>query len=246
MGAVPDQARGPGQTAPTYVVGSRDRDSTGQYGLAAHPRLAAFAKNLPRSPLNQSSSKDRKSVLRGEALARRDALDSGARDQASERILSRLVAEIRVSDARFVSAYMPIGSEVDIFPLFAAADELGVTMALPVQSDEGLHFRAWHHGEPLVGAPFGVREPVAEAEEIMPEIIIMPLVGFDRAGQRLGYGRGHYDRTIARLHAEGIRPRLVGVAFAVQEVAAIPAETHDMPLDAIVTETGIVALERAQ
>lgn len=198
------------------------------------------------SPLTQSSLKERKADLRHEALARRDGLDPAERARASERILSRLVAEIRVSDARFVSAYMPIRSEVDIFPLFAAADELGVTMALPVQAEEGgLRFRAWHHGEPLVPSPFGVREPAANAEEITPEIIIMPLIGFDRSGQRLGYGRGHFDRTIARLHGKGVRPRLVGVAFAVQEVTEIPAEPHDAPLDAIVTEAGTVAIDRA-
>ncbi len=183
-------------------------------------------------------------MLRAEALARRDGLDADDRARASERILSRLVAEIRVSDARFVSAYMPIRSEVDIFGLYAAADELGVTMALPVQEEGGgLRFRAWHHGQPLVTSPFGVREPAA-GDEITPEIIIMPLIGFDRSGQRLGYGQGHYDRTIARLYNEGVRPRLVGVAFAVQEVAEIPAEPHDVPLDAIVTEAGTVTIDR--
>lgn len=140
---------------------------------------------------------------------------------------------------------MPIGSEVDILPLFAVADELGVAMALPVQRDERLRFRAWHRGEALVTGPNGVREPADAAEEITPEIIIMPLIGFDRAGERLGYGRGHYDRTISALRDAGLAPRLVGAAFAVQEVEAIPAEAHDAALDAVVTEEEIIAFEHA-
>lgn len=186
------------------------------------------------------SKAELKSRQRREAMTRRDALAPADRKAASEQIVGRLVTLLRETDVGSFAAYVPIRSEVDLRQLFAIADELGVAMALPAQRPDGLTFRSWRHGEPLVASNFQVREPRPEARSITPELIIVPMVAFDRACHRLGYGRGHYDRAIAALLADGIRPRLVGAAFAVQEVQGIPFEPHDAVLDAVATENEII------
>lgn len=177
-----------------------------------------------------------KARLRREALARRDALALDLRARASRAIAERLGALVAEWGRPSVAGYAAIGSEADVLPVLDALGGAGAETALPVQSGEGLMFLRWRHGEPLVAGRFGVREPAADAPVIIPQVLIVPMVAFDRNGHRLGYGKGHYDRAIAALAADGDAPRLVGAAFAVQEVDAIPVEPHDAVLDMIVTE----------
>jgi 5-formyltetrahydrofolate cyclo-ligase len=190
--------------------------------------------------LSEPSSADIKATLRREALANRDALDPSLRKAASADIVARLAQYLREIGAGSFAAYVPIRNEVDLTELFAMADELGVVVALPAQLPQGLTFRQWRHGEPLVATNFRVREPRGTAPSITPEIIFLPVAGFDRLGHRLGYGQGHYDRAIAELLADGVRPILVGVAYRAQEVASIPPERHDIALDAVVTEAELI------
>lgn len=190
--------------------------------------------------MSEPNSADIKAALRREALAKRDALDPGLRKAASAEIVARLAQYLGEIGAGSFAAYVPIRNEVDLTDLFAMADALGVVMALPAQLPEGLTFRQWRHGEPLVASNFQVREPRATAPSITPEIMFLPVTGFDRAGHRLGYGQGHYDRAIAALLADGVRPALFGVAYAAQEVATIPRERHDIALDAVVTEAELI------
>jgi 5-formyltetrahydrofolate cyclo-ligase len=96
--------------------------------------------------------------------------------------------------------------------------------------------RLWEQGTPLYEAGFGTLAPSELAPQVEPDVIVMPLLGFDSRGTRLGYGGGYYDRTLAKL---GKRPRLIGLAFSVQEISEIPHEPHDIPLDAVVTEKGV-------
>jgi 5-formyltetrahydrofolate cyclo-ligase len=98
-----------------------------------------------------------------------------------------------------------------------------------------LRFHSWRPGEPLQKSPFGVLEPLPTALEVSPTLILVPLLGFDSRLHRLGYGKGHYDRLLA---TRG-NARAVGLAFAEQEVAALPVEPHDVPLDAVVTPAGV-------
>lgn len=129
-------------------------------------------------------------------------------------------------------------SEADPAPLVAAAHAHGIAIGLPVVlPGGGLVFRRYEPGHDLVPGGFGTRVPVDAAPAVEPDVVIVPLVGFDRAGTRLGYGKGHYDRTIAALRDRGVVPALIGVAFSVQEVDTIPHEPHDVRLDVIVTET---------
>jgi 5-formyltetrahydrofolate cyclo-ligase len=107
-----------------------------------------------------------------------------------------------------------------------------------------LIMRAWAFGQPLAAGVWGIREPEPAAPEVAPDILIVPLLAFDRAGQRVGYGAGYYDRTIAALRAR--QPVLaIGLAFAAQEIAAVPATPHDAPLDLVLTEREVIDLRRA-
>jgi 5-formyltetrahydrofolate cyclo-ligase len=140
-----------------------------------------------------------------------------------------------------VSAYWPIRSEVDPGGLLARLRHAGIVVALPIILDRReLQFREWRADADLVPAGFGTSEPPADAAVVEPDVVLMPLAGFDRQRHRLGYGKGHYDKAIARLRAGGFAPQLIGLAFSVQEVPAIPFETHDIRLDAIVTERDTV------
>jgi 5-formyltetrahydrofolate cyclo-ligase len=139
-----------------------------------------------------------------------------------------------------VSLYRAQGSEID--PSFIAVP--GARIALPVAThrDDPLIFRLYGEGDALEPDAFGIPSPTAHAPQVLPDLVIAPVLAFDRKGGRLGQGAGHYDRTIANLRA--IRPILViGLAFAGQEVEEIPLEPHDERLDAILTENGYIGVE---
>jgi 5-formyltetrahydrofolate cyclo-ligase len=134
-----------------------------------------------------------------------------------------------------LAGYMPMRSEIS--PLGAMAAHRGATcLPVVVGPDMPLRFRAWSAGEALVPGGFGTRVPAAGAW-CRPDILIVPLLAFDSRGYRLGYGGGFYDRTLAALRAEG-GCLAIGLAFAGQQIARVPAGPHDAPLDLIVTEAG--------
>jgi len=186
-----------------------------------------------------------RSALRAEARARRDAMTVAMRAAASVAIANRAIAIAGAILPNVVAAYRAIRSEVDPEAIIAWAARHRIASALPA-TDSGatLVFRRYRPGDPLVPAGFGTLAPEAKAEEVDPDLVIVPLVAFDRAGTRLGYGRGFYDRGIHRLRARGGKPLTVGLAFAVQEVAAIPAEGHDVRMDWIVTEAATFDFHR--
>src|SRR6202011_6370566 len=123
-------------------------------------------------------------------------------------------------------------------PKLAAA---GARLALPVVAGRGkpLIMRAWGFGEPLAAGVWGIREPKPAAPVLAPDIVIVPLLAFDRAGQRIGYGAGYYDLTLARLRAAKTIVA-VGLAFAAQEVPAVPFTPRDEPLDLVLTEEEVI------
>ena len=183
---------------------------------------------------------DRKAVLRRQVLQRRDALSDAEREKSSRRIAWRLSALMRKWAPGCVAAYAPIRSEANVLRVLAGAGDLDIATALPAVSDGEMLFRQWRPGEALTQAAFGVREPSVLALVVIPDVIFLPVAGFDRHGGRLGYGNGFYDRAIARLAAAGFNPRPVGIAFSVQEVERIPVEPHDVALDHIVTENEVL------
>lgn len=178
-----------------------------------------------------------KAALRTAALGRRAALSPAERAAAAEALLA---ADLAIPTGAVVSGFLPIRDEIDAVPLLSALAARGHPLALPVVvgGSAGLVFRRWRPGEPLVAAGFGLREPPAAAGEVAPDVLLVPLAAFDRRGHRIGYGRGYYDKALAALDAGG-RRRAIGVAFAAQEVPAVPDEPHDRSLDAVLTEQGL-------
>jgi 5-formyltetrahydrofolate cyclo-ligase len=177
-----------------------------------------------------------KQHLRAAALARRDALWAEDRAAAAQAIAARGLP-FEVTSGMIVAGYSPIRSEIDPTPLMRRLAARGAQLALPVIAgrDRPLTFRTFSPGDKLVAGPLGILEPSPEAVEIIPDVVLTALAAFDRAGHRIGYGAGHYDRTLAQLRA--IRTiAAVGLAFAVQEIADIPAGPHDAALDYVLTE----------
>ncbi len=178
-----------------------------------------------------------KAALRAAVQARRDGLAAGERAEASERIAERVMAIVAAEGPRTIAAYLPIRSECDCRPIIDQALARSIAVTLPAVVDpETLVFRRYQPGAPLVAGGHGTLAPAPDQPILDPQLVVVPLVAFDRSGLRLGHGRGFYDRAVARLRAHGVRPGFVGVAFAVQEVPAIPGEPHDARLDWIVTE----------
>ncbi|MEL6609488.1 MAG: 5-formyltetrahydrofolate cyclo-ligase [Pseudomonadota bacterium] len=176
---------------------------------------------------------DAKQAARKAAFARRKAAFE-ARTPGQSAILSEVLAGHRGVP---VAGYMPINTEIDPRPAMAEASAHG-DVAIPVITGAGqpLRFALWEPEMALVEGAFKAMIP-ADPVWCVPEIIVVPLVAFDRAGGRLGYGGGFYDRTLEGLRAQG--PVLaIGFAFAAQEAADLPLEATDQPLDMIVTETG--------
>ena len=135
--------------------------------------------------------------------------------------------------------YVPTGSEVDPRPLGLVLAREGTVLCLPVVTGlaRPLAFRRWGGGEALLPDALGMPAPGPEAETVRPDLVVTPLLAFDRHGGRLGQGGGYYDRTLEQLRARG-GVFVLGLAFAGQEVEKLPAETHDQPLDAVLTEAG--------
>jgi len=181
-----------------------------------------------------------KARLRCERLAARDALTQAERQQKSRAMTERGASVIPLTPGAVVSGFMPIRSEADIRPLMEALRTRGARLVLPVVLDrETIIFRAFEVDAPLVRTGFGTTGPGEDAQVLDPDILLVPLSVFDGHGQRIGYGAGHYDRAIARLHGKGRVPILIGVAFDCQEVPLVPAEPHDVPLHAVLTESGL-------
>lgn len=180
-----------------------------------------------------------KKKLRSEALERRDALDPRWRIEASLAMADRAGA-IAPDPGLVVSGFWPMRSEVDVRPLMAALRDGGARLCLPAILDRTtIVFREMLRGAPMIDMGFGTYGPGPEAEVLEPSLMLVPMAAFDRRGHRIGYGAGYYDRAIARLVSAGSKPRLVGIAFDCQQVAAVPDEPHDMPLDQILTESGL-------
>ena len=159
------------------------------------------------------------------------------------------MAEISLPPRLVAGAFWPFGDEVDSRPLITHLHGLGHVCALPAVGarDQALLFRRWEPGMALVAGTLGEPAPPPDARKERPELLLVPLLAFDRSGYRLGYGGGFFDRTIARLRAAldiaGIGGVLaVGLAYAGQEVAEVPHERHDQRLDWIVTERGAIRI----
>lgn len=184
--------------------------------------------------------------LRANARERRRALACADPD-AGPALAAQAFGPIEQMQPRTVGGYWPLEDEIDPRPLMHRLAGAGVRLALPcVTSDDApLAFRRWRPGEPLRAGHFRVMEPEPEAEAVRPDLLLVPMLAFDREGYRLGYGGGYYDRTIAAIRSGGRSLYTIGLAFAGQEAPRVPREAHDKPLDLIATEAGLIRLKAA-
>ena len=161
----------------------------------------------------------------------------GAGETAAAHLLTWLETAPPV---HFVSGYMPIHTELDILPAMHALHARGYAVSVPViiGKAQPLRFCEWTPDSVMVDGPFGAKVPESGAWQ-RPDLLLCPMLAFDPSGQRMGYGGGFYDRSIAELKAE--KPvQALGYAFAAQQVESLPHEATDMPLDGVVTENGII------
>ncbi|MEP1144758.1 MAG: 5-formyltetrahydrofolate cyclo-ligase [Henriciella sp.] len=182
-----------------------------------------------------------KQALREDMKVVRDEL--AARDpDAGETLADKFPLKLLERYGPTVAVYLPIGSEIDPRPLMGKLIQAGANLALPcVQDDGSMIYRAYTRGDMLEKRPYGLLEPNPEVPEIEPTLVLTPLLAFDRTGNRLGYGKGHYDRALTRLREKG-RVFVCGLAFFGQEVEAVPAEPHDVALDWVMTERGSIPI----
>ncbi|MCF8478990.1 MAG: 5-formyltetrahydrofolate cyclo-ligase [Rhodospirillum sp.] len=182
-----------------------------------------------------------KADLRRDLRDRRRVASATLGPAAGEALAALVLAEVFPPESAVVGAYWPMPGEIDVRPLLEALAERRVALALPVVAErEGpLIFRRWSPGDPLEPGPLKTVHPIPTMPEVRPDWLLVPLMGFDRRGFRLGMGGGFYDRTLAVLASEGRSPFTLGVAFSAQEVDELPVEGHDYPLHAVATETGV-------
>jgi 5-formyltetrahydrofolate cyclo-ligase len=187
-----------------------------------------------------TSLAETKAALRRDAIARRDALPPEQRAAAAQAIAARPFP-VAVAPGALVSGFMPLKSEINPLPLLRRLADAGARLALPVVAGRGqpLIMRAWSFDDPLVRGVWDIREPGLEAPQVEPDIMIVPLLAFDRSGHRIGYGAGYYDMTITALRA-GKAIVAIGIAFAAQEIRSVPATPRDARLDLVLTERGVI------
>ncbi len=171
---------------------------------------------------------------RPELIARRLALPPGERITASDHITVRLKALLAARPGRLIGMYWPFKGEYDPRPLARDLHQSGVALALPVVVGKAqpLVFRPWWPGAPMARGVWDIPVP-AGGEPVQPDTLLVPLVGFDDAGYRLGYGGGFYDRTIAAMQP---RPRTVGIGFACGRLPTVYPQPYDIRMDQVVTD----------
>lgn len=185
-----------------------------------------------------------KAALRVRARAQRAAINASTRPDAAKAASQHFFDGVTLSTTDIVAVYWPIREEMDCRPLLTRLMDGFQPVCLPVVMGEEvpLDMRLWEQGAPLYPSGFGTLAPSEVAPKVEPDYVVMPLLGFDSLGTRLGYGGGYYDRTLASMKK---RPKLIGFAFSAQEMPMIPREAHDLPLDMVVTEKGVRHFEHA-
>ena len=182
-----------------------------------------------------------KADLRTSMLIKRQTA-SAQHPDAGEQLCAHVPNDLTPKPNPIIAGYIPFKSEIDPRPLMRFFQAKGANLCLPRtpakgHSDQALTFHLYNpdHADQLEKSAWGVMEPKGICPQVRPDLVLVPLVAFDRAGNRLGQGQGHYDRTLAALRATG--PVIaIGIAFSAQEVERIPAEPHDQRLDWIITE----------
>jgi len=192
-------------------------------------------------PKNIMLTRERKSQLRRQLLARRLKLDAAQRRSADAAIVKTAIELVQAQNAQKVSGFLAFRGEPDLAPALTGFDADGRQVYVPVIKGRDMRFVRWQADAETRTNHFGIAEPV-NADELAPQqldLVLMPLVGFSSGGGRLGMGAGYYDRAFAFCRHETTRPRLVGVAYRLQQVDSLPLDEWDVPLDDVITEDGL-------
>ncbi|BFT29500.1 5-formyltetrahydrofolate cyclo-ligase [Alteromonas sp. D210916BOD_24] len=190
-----------------------------------------------------------RTALRRQLRAQRKALSADAQIKAGQSVLRQLTAYLPQQSALTIATYLANDGEVDLSHYIANSWQKGLPLsfALPVLHPvcKGhLLFLRYQSDTDMVINKYGIKEPALSCLNVIPtpalDVILMPLVGFDQHGNRLGMGGGYYDRTLAFTHSATHKPKLIGIAHDLQEVASLPVASWDVPLDAIITPTRVL------
>lgn len=192
-----------------------------------------------------------KAALRKDLIAARRIAANGENGRAGASLARVFLREgPEISPGTVISAFWPIKTEINVVPLMDKLAEAEASICLPVAPDRfgDVEFRRYGPGTAMTADAWGIPGPDFESEVLTPQVMLVPLLGFDSAGGRIGYGAGIYDRAIAKFRA-GLRANggpngglvTVGIAYAAQEVARVPMEASDQRLDWVITEKGVKA-----
>jgi 5-formyltetrahydrofolate cyclo-ligase len=188
------------------------------------------------------TKENQKKTARTEATANRKLLHAKFASSAPLQLAAQVFPVAANGDFRCVSAFFPYQSEIDTRPLLGRLAGEGWTSALPIIVDKQmpLIFGRWYPGEPTALGMWDIPQPTDRAPLVVPDVLLVPMLAFDRKGNRLGYGGGYYDRTIAQLRAKK-KIVTIGVAYAGQEVDSVPHDAQDQQVDFIMTEREVIA-----
>lgn len=224
-------------------------------GVVIFSGVGGFTKKVLRKhsvPGSPSQLDQRKQALRAKAAARRrlarQSTNAAVFDAAADIFLREFKKLPGGISGSAIGGYWPIGDEFDPRPLLLRLASQGVGLALPAITEPGtpLSFRSWQPGTPLRPGPLGTSVPEGPDCTDAVIMLLVPLLAFDRRGQRLGFGGGYYDRTLARLRRRPNFQYAIGIGFAAQRVAQVPAGPTDAPLDAILTEQALTWINPAR
>jgi len=187
-----------------------------------------------------------KPSARAIAKSRRNSIPTKDRQWAAKKAAKSFLQNITLQKHFVISAYWPLPSELDCRPLIHALFNGGYRIALPAIAlqKQSICFRRWQPGDGLAKSNLGVLEPLPNAEEIIPNVVITPFLAINSQGFRLGYGGGYYDRALRILRETAPDLLAVGLGYSAQEVATLPYDENDEPLDWLVTEQGTRRFQR--
>lgn len=192
--------------------------------------------------MTQANPDKIKVETRKQAAASRAAA-SKANPEAAEKLAKfseHLIAEFNPQN---IAGYWPIKSELDVFPLLSAlamTPKVGLCLPITGAPETALSFHRWQLGEALDIGPYNTRQPFPDKEELLPDLMLLPLLAFDKKLNRLGYGGGFYDRTLASLAHKGNTITAIGIAYESQKMDKVPTGYFDRPLDGVLTPSGLI------
>lgn len=194
-------------------------------------------------PRPRETSKVWRQAERARLLEQRQAIPGAQRQRIAPVIVQSIESRVPMPAGTTVAVYWPFRGEIDIRLLASRPLGADTIFALPVVVEYGapLEFHRWRPGDRLIPGVWNIPQP-ALRHRVTPDLLLVPLLGHDAAGYRLGYGGGFYDRTLAAMHP---RPRAVGIGYACAAMDTIGPHAHDIPMDAIITENATVEFNRA-